>query len=149
MKGFIVSVGIFILGFLVIVYEGDLGVYVNNQLALKEITEEMSSGAALYLDEEKLGEGRLVFDKRKGIKYIENFLKEAKNRTKFLKNCEIEYKVNFQDDEKGYLEENQKEIPCITVEVQAKSNIDIFKIPFVEAYEIKRTSRYELPYFEK
>lgn len=53
----------------------------------------------------------------------------------------ISYEVKYEDDFRGY--ENQ-EIPSVTVSLTADTE-DIFKLPFIEVKEVKRTAKYELP----
>ncbi len=148
MKVFITFISIFIISVWALLYQGDMGVYNHEQLLLKEISEEISSGASLYIDDEQFSTGKIVFNIDEGNKYAEKFIEKSKMRSKLLKSSEIEYELIFEDDVQGFSRGNIDKIPAITAIIKLKSDKDIFKIPFIQVYEITRTSRYELPYLK-
>lgn len=136
-------------------YQGDLGRYVRCQTFLKAAAEECAAGAALYYDEEAYSAGRFQFRYEEGRKYIEYLIEESKGKTPLPRDSIVTYEVVFRDDLTGYDGEDGSgpdesgggeagNNPSVTVEITAVTG-DLFRLPFLEATEIKRAAKYELP----
>lgn len=136
MKVFIVFLGIFLINVSFLSYQGDMGRYVRCQAFLKAVAEECAAGAALYYDSEAYSEGRLLFCRDEGLKYIEYILEGSKREMPLPAGSTITYKAFFEDAD--------AEIPSVIVELTAATE-DLFRLPFLEIREIKRAAKYELP----
>ncbi len=144
MKVFIVFIGIFMVSVSAIVYQGDLGTYGHEQLLIKEAAEECAAGSSLFLDDEEFSKGNIVFDYEKGINYTENYLAYITRNSKALSNGVVQYKMEFEDEKRGYSLSNAEKIPAITVKISVVAD-DLFRVPFIEVTSLERSARYELP----
>lgn len=145
MKVFIVFLSLLIVNVSALVFQGDLGCYMHEQLLLKEAAEECAAGAALLIDEEEYSYGRIIFDYQAGEKYAQEYLEYIKRNSKVISKGKISCKLTFEDDGKGYSDSNIENIPSISSEIVVKSE-DIFRLPFIEVTRLERSTRYELPY---
>jgi hypothetical protein len=144
MKVFIVFLSLLIVNVSALVFQGDLGNYMHEQLLLKEAAEECAAGAAILIDEEEYSYGRITFDYQAGEKYAEEYLEYIKRNSRVMSKGEISCELTFEDDNKGYSTMNIKHIPSITSEIVVKTN-DVFRVPFIEVTRLERSARYELP----
>lgn len=144
MKVFIVFIGIFMVSVSAIVYQGDLGIYGHEQLLIKEAAEECAAGSSLFLDNEEFSKGNIVFDYAKGINYTENYLAYITRNSKALSNGVVQYKMEFEDEKRGYSPSNAEKIPAITVKISVVTE-DLFRVPFIKVTSLERSARYELP----
>lgn len=150
--------GLLIINVSFLSYQGDLGHYVRCQAFLKAVAEESAAGAALYYDEEAYSSGKFQFNYDEGRNYIDYFIEESKKEMPLPPDSIITYEVSFQDDLLGYEDEtgagmsdgsggedaSAEDIPSVTVGITAETG-DLFRLPFLEVTEVKRTARYELP----
>lgn len=141
MKVFIVFIGLLLINVSFLSYQGDLGRYTRCQMFLKAVAEECAAGAALYYDEAAYAEGKFQFRYEDGRELIEYLMGESKREMPLPGYSLLTYEVLFQDDNLGYEEGNT---PSVTVEITAATE-DMFRLPFLEVYEIKRAAKYELP----
>ncbi|MBN7772063.1 hypothetical protein [Clostridium aminobutyricum] len=144
MKVFIVFVSLLIVYVSALVYQGDLGRYVHEQVLLKEAAEECAAGAALLMDKEEYANGKMVFDYEAGQKYAQEYLEYIKRNSRVLSAGEVDYKIEFEDDKIGYFSSNTDKIPAVTVEIKVLTE-DLFKLPFLNVTSLERRARYELP----
>ena len=144
MKVFIIFVSLLLVNVSALVYQGDLGRYVQEQLLLKEAAEECAAGAALLINQEEYADGKLVFDYEAGQKYALEYLVYIKRNSRVLSAGKIECKVEFEDDHSGYASSNFDKNPAVTVNISVLTE-DLFRLPFLYVTSLERSARYELP----
>lgn len=167
MKLFIVFLAIVLLNISFLTYQSDLSRYLHMQSTIKAIAEECGAGAALFFKTPEFADGYLVSEVDEAIKHIEFILLNVKETAGFTNMTEIWYEVAFFDDSllsktyrNGllqravpftfpfyYSDSQGKEIRIIAPSVVVTLNIstkDIFRLPFLEVTEIRRSAMYEL-----
>ncbi|MBF0980181.1 MAG: hypothetical protein HXK71_02485 [Clostridiales bacterium] len=143
MKVYIVFSGIVTVLLMAMCFQGDMRIYEHEQWLLKELTEEVACGAALYVEQEAYAEGNIVFDYEKGKSYAKDYLKQAKRNSYILNNGIATIELEFEDDKVGYSKDNTYKMPTVTAKFRAQHN-DIFRLPFLSVKQTFRESRYEL-----
>lgn len=143
MKVYIAFCGILTVFLMALCFQADMKIYVQEEWALKEITEEAACGAALFLDEAVYSQGEIVFDYEKGKRYAKEYVEASKRNSKLLKEGKVKLELEFEDDALGYKLENVKRTPAVIAKVGVKHK-DIFRLPFIKVEETTRCSRYEL-----
>lgn len=143
MKVLIVFSAIFMMAFTCVIYQGDMNLYMHEQETLKMIAEEAACQAALCLDENSYGEGRREFDKKAALEAVSKYIEDSRDLLANGEEYAITYVVHYEDDETGYLPENEKKNPSVTVDISAETD-DFFRLPFLTKTEITRKSKYEI-----
>lgn len=130
MKGFIVFLGLLLVGVWAVGYQGDMGRFIHAQMFLKAEAEECAAGAALQLSEEAFSEGRIEFDRAAGQEYADAHLAHSMKRFHGIRvngyNCRLTFEGR-----------------AVTAKITLMTE-DIFKLPFLTVTEVTRESRYEL-----
>lgn len=129
MKSFITFIAILSVAVSIVIYDTDMGAYMQKQEKIKALAEDAAAGAALYYDEYSYGQGYMVFNRKEGIKFIDGILKG-----KFPED-EISYDLE-------YFEGIRKPAVEVTLKVKGK---DMFRLPFLKVENIVRKAKYELP----
>ncbi len=129
MKGIIVFFSIFILALTIVVYDTDMGAYMQKQEKIKALAEDAAAGAAMYFLEEDYGKGIFKFNRQEGQKFIDFIL------TNKFPGEKMSYEILFDEDEKA---------PSVTVSIKVEGK-DMFRLPFIKVNSIERKGKYELP----
>ena len=147
MKVFIVFLALFTVGLSFTSYQGDMSAYVHMQTVLKEACEECAGGAALLLDMEEYGNGRLVFDQEQGRKYAEKYtehiLKDALKGNVKSAVCTLKFKDDKVNDFAASDPEYSYPYPAVTAVIELETE-DLFGLPFLSVTEVERQACYEL-----
>ena len=167
MKLFIVFLAIVILNISFLTFQSDLSRYLHMQGTIKAMAEECAAGAALFFKTPEYADGYLVAEADEANKHIEFMLLNTAGTTGSLKMTEIWYEAVFFDDslisrtyrngllQKAipftfpfyYIDSQGKEVMVSAPSVVVTLNIsmkDIFRLPFLEVKEIRRSAMYEL-----
>ena len=147
MKIFIVFLGLMTIGVSFVSYQGDMNAYVHMQAVLKEACEECAAGAALLIDEEEYGNGRIVFDQEKGRKYAEKYTNHIV-KDSFKDNVKSAVcTLKFKDDDVSDFEPGDAEYgspyPTVTAVIKLETE-DLFGLPLLTVTEVERQACYEL-----
>jgi len=147
MKVFVVFIGLLMINISFIVYQADMGRYLQAQTFLKAVAEECAAGAALYINEEDYSNGKLIFNYNEGIKYSNYIIEDSKKRMPFPEQSKITYDIKFEDDFLGYSAGDgtlSNNTPSVTVKVEVETE-DLFRLPFLEVDNVSRIAKYEVP----
>lgn len=147
MKVFIVFLALFTVGISFVSYQGDMSRYVYMQTVLKEACEECAAGAALCLEEEEYGDGRLVFDREEGLRYAEKYTAHIVQGSLGDSVKSAECTLRFKDDETNDFAAGDAEYssayPTVSAEIRLETE-DLFGLPFLTVTELARSACYEL-----
>ena len=106
MKNFIITTGAVVLILTIMSYQFQCNRLLRERQLLKYAADEAAATAGLCFDEERFGEGKLLFDRRKALQKAERVI------TYNVPASEIIWKISFADqDEKN---------PSVTITIEKK-----------------------------
>lgn len=141
MKIFIVFMGLLVINVSFLSYQGDMNQFVRQQAILKFLAEECAASAAALMDEEEYALGRMVFNHERGEEHVEDFLQYT--ITAWGLTGQLSCKLDFEDDQMGYPDENPSEIPAVSATIRYETE-DLFHLPFITLTQLERKARYQL-----
>lgn len=142
MKPFLVFFGLLLLFLTFLSYQSDLIRFRHSQSFLKYTAEECAAGAALFLNREAYGDGKIIFEEREGEAFARDHLAYVKSRSIPGFYEKISCRLSFEDDRRGYAPENKGRHPAVEAVVTADTK-DLFRLPGISVTKIKRRARYQ------
>lgn len=167
MKVFLTFLALLLVYVSLLTFRTDLDSFYQAQSWTKTVAEDCAAGAALYYQEESMGNGLWICEATEAMEHINYILNFQKNNHKFYSDGKIDYEIRFYDDDltcdvyrngayqssisfqypvrfhdsKGY--EIQVSEPSVIVTLSITSK-HFFRLPFLRQPDITRSTMYEL-----